>query len=206
MILPEKEAEAFLKKEGFPVVHQMYCTSSSTAIAAAKRIGYPVAMKVVSPTIIHKSDVGGVALNLITDTAVMKHFTRMKRLNGFRGVLIQEYVEADALLLGLKRDSVFGHTVAVGAGGIYTEILKDVSFRACPVTAADAADMLHELKVYPIIAGTRGHTNKVKSVITIILKLSALAATYPQIAELDINPLLLTATDIRIVDARIVLN
>ena len=206
MIVTEKEAEAFLEAMHFPVIKRMYCQSVVECERAAHTIGYPVAMKIVSPSIVHKSDVGGVALDLVNPGIVKKHFLRMKRIRGFKGVMVQEFVSGEFLLLGLKRDATFGHTVAVGSGGIYTEVLQDVSFRVCPITMEDAEDMLEELKIYPMLKGMRGGRDVRKQVAQLLVQLSKLAEHYPMISELDINPLILSKDKLIVADARIVVD
>ena len=204
MIVTEKEAEEFLEKVGFPVTTRAYCTTLTACLKAAHTIGYPVAMKVSSPRIMHKSDVGGVALNLMNPSMVKKAFSHMMKIRHAEGVMVQEYLNGEFLLLGLKKDPTFGHTVAVGAGGIYTEVLKDVSFRICPFTSRDAQEMLEELKIYPIIKGMRGGKDVRQSVKDLILKLGKLAKDYPMITELDINPLIVHHHGVTVADARIV--
>ena len=206
MIVTEKEAETFLEQMGFPVIKRIYCTTARQCEDAARTIGYPVAMKVSSHQIVHKSDVGGVALNIITPAQLKKAFHHMQRIKGFEGVMVQEYVMGEFLLLGLKKDPSFGHTVAVGSGGIYTEILQDVSFRVCPLTKDDAQEMMEELKIFPVIAGVRGGVSREKEVKALILQLSQLATSYPMIEELDINPLILYHRGVTVADARLVLN
>lgn len=204
MIITEKEAEEFLEQMGFPVIRRVLCTSARQAEEAAQKLGYPVALKVVSPTILHKSDVGGVLLDLSNPGAVRKGFLHLRRIKGAEGVMVQEYLNGDFLLLGLKKDPTFGHTVAVGSGGIYTEILQDASFRVCPITARDAEEMMEELKIYPILRGVRGGQDRRKEVRTLLLRLSRLAQQYPMITELDINPLILHRHGVTVADARMV--
>ena len=206
MIITEREAEEFLQRMGFPVIKRVFCKNAEECIKAARKIGYPVAMKIASPTILHKSDVGGVALDLVNPEMVKKNFLRMRRIKGFEGVLIEDYTVGEFLLLGLKRDATFGHTVAVGSGGIYTEVLQDVSFRVCPIGMNEAQDMLEELKIYPILKGMRGGHDVRKKVKETIVKLSNLAKEYPMITELDINPLIMHDKGITVADARIVID
>lgn len=205
MIITEKEAEEFLEHHGFPVLRRVFCTTLSQCTAAAQRIGYPVAMKISSRKILHKSDVGGVVLNIIQPSQLAKTFRHMKKIRGFEGVLVQQYIIGDCLLLGLQKDPSFGHAIALGSGGIYTEMLKDVSFRVCPLAKEDARDMLQEIKMYPVVKGMRGSKNHEREVIALLLKLSALSQHYPMIEELDINPLILHEHGVAIVDARIIL-
>ena len=203
MIVTEKDSEAFLEEHKFPVIKRVFCKNLKECEKAARKIRYPVAMKISSSKISHKSDVGGVILNLGTLGDVKKALGKMKRIKGFEGVLLQKYITGDYLLLGVKKDSVFGHTLAIGAGGIYTEVFKDVSFRVCPINNKDAEEMIKELKVYPIIKGIRGQKNMVGKVKEVLIKLSKLVEKYPMITELDINPLILHGKEVTVVDARI---
>tara|TARA_Y100000310_G_scaffold342637_1_gene446711 strand:+ start:13402 stop:14025 length:624 start_codon:yes stop_codon:yes gene_type:complete len=203
-VMVEREAEDFLEKAGFDVARREFCTTPMEAVKAAKKLKYPIAMKVVSQKILHKSDVGGVALDIKSDSEIKKTFNSMKKLKGFEGVLIQDYTEGAFVLLGLKKDPTFGHVVVVGAGGIYTEMLKDVSFRVCPITNDDAKEMLKELKFYDVLKGVRGEKYNLKKVRDTLVALSRLAKNNPKIKELDINPMILSDSDARIVDARIV--
>lgn len=204
MIITEKEAEAFLETHGFPVSRRFFCSTLNACEKAARRLRYPVAMKVSSSMILHKSDVGGVVLDITGPTGLKRAFQKIRNIKGFEGVMVQEYLMGESLLLGLKKDATFGHAVAVGSGGIYTEVLKDVSFRVCPLTARDAEEMMEELKIYPVIKGMRGGRDWRKNVRDIVLKVSKLAETYPMIHELDINPLMLSEKGAIVVDARMV--
>tara|TARA_Y100000310_G_C20611798_1_gene778377 strand:- start:768 stop:1391 length:624 start_codon:yes stop_codon:yes gene_type:complete len=203
-ILVEKEAEDFLEKEGFPVAERTYCKTSKEAIRASRKIKYPVAMKVVSKKVLHKTEAGGVILDIKGDKEVQKSFNFMKKIKGFEGVLIQDYTIGLFILLGLKKDPTFGPVVTVGTGGIFTEILRDVSFRVCPITKQDADEMIKELKLYKILKGFRGKKYASQKVISTLIKLSKLSQKYPKIKELDINPLIATEKQVSIVDARIV--
>jgi acyl-CoA synthetase (NDP forming) len=206
MIITEKEAEDFLEHNKFPVVRRLYCTSLKECEKAVKKITYPVVMKVASSKILHKSDVGGVVVNITSPSALKNAFAKMKKIKGFEGVMVQQHLSGEYLLLGLKKDPTFGHTIAVGAGGIYTEVLNDVSFRICPLTNHDAQDMLEELQLYPILKGVRGGKDMRKKVKALVLQLSSLASQFPMITELDINPLILHEKGVSIVDARLVID
>lgn len=202
--MTEKEAEDFLESNNFRVAERVICSTSISAIKAARKLKYPVVMKIVSKKILHKSDAGGVALNIISDYGLKKEFLRMKKLKGFEAVMIQRYREGAYILLGLKKDAAFGHVVVVGAGGIYTEIFRDVSFRVCPITRQDAEEMLKEIKYYEVLNGARGIKYNTKPIIDALLKLSSLSVKHKNIEELDINPMILGKNNGTIVDARIV--
>ena len=204
-VLIEKEAEDLLEKEGFPVAKRFTAKNSKDAIVYAKKLGYPVTLKVISRSILHKSDVGGVKLDLRTEEEVKKAFSELSKLNGFEGVLIQRFRDGRFILIGLKEDATFGHAIAFGSGGIYTEVLKDITFRVCPIEDKDAEEMIKETKAYAILKGARGQPsidfNKLKK---LLVKFSRLPLKYPNIKELDVNPLLLTDKFEEIIDARII--
>ena len=204
-VLREEEAEDFLEKENFPISKRKAAKALNEALKIAKKIEYPVALKIQGKNIIHKSDVGGVILDIRNDEELENAFNKIKKIKGFEKVIVQEYKKGKLLLLGLKRDSVFGHIVAVGAGDIYTEFLKDVSLRICPIEEKEAGEMLKELKIYPILEGVRGEKpvnfNLIKK---LIVKASQLPKQYPRIRELDINSLILTDHKVTVADARII--
>jgi acyl-CoA synthetase (NDP forming) len=119
-------------------------------------------------------------------------------------ILVQKYTEGKQIIIGLKKDPTFGHVLAFGLGGIFTEILKDVSFRICPITEQDAELMIQEIKGYSILKGYRNSSANIKSIKQILMKTSELAKKYPKIKELDINPLIVNEKQATIVDARII--
>lgn len=204
-IFAEKEAEAFLEQEGFPVTERYFATTEQQALHAAHRIGFPVCLKVSSQHILHKSDVGGVKIDLRTDQEVLAAFRQLIEIPRCEEVMAQPYRTGHLLLIGIQRDATFGHTLAVGSGGIYTELLKDVSFRVCPLTHHDAKTMVEELKMYPMLQGVRGEQAvSLEKLHHLLLRLSHLALCYPHLRELDINPLILHGDDLHIADARIV--
>ena len=200
----EKEAEDFLESRGFKVAQRKICKNLSETLKAAKKFSYPIVMKVVSKKILHKSDVGGVALDIKSDSEIKEEFKRMSKLKGFEGVMLQHYIEGVYVLLGLKKDPTFGHVVVVGAGGIYTELFKDVSFRVCPITRHDAQEMLKETNFYNVLKGARGKHYVIAPIIETLVKISHLAEKHPEIKELDINPMIIDNSNGKIVDARII--
>ena len=204
-VLAEKEAEELLEQEGFPVSARCITPSIHMGLAFAKKVGFPVALKVVSSSIIHKSEVKGVRLDIRNEEEFRKHFESLMKIRRAEEVMIEPFTQGIPLLLGLKRDATFGHTLVVGWGDIYTEILKDIALRICPVDNKEVLSMFEELKVNALLEGARGK-NPVdkKKLAAMIAKLSRLPEKYPNLRELDINPLLISDKELRIIDARIV--
>lgn len=204
-VLAEKEAEAFLEHEGFAVTERHFVTTEQQAIQAASLLGYPVCLKVSSKEILHKSDVGGVKIDLRTSAEVLEAFRKLIKIPKCQEVVVQHYNTGQLLLVGIQRDPTFGHTIAVGSGGIYTEVLKDVAFRVCPLTHHDAKSMVEELKSYRLLQGVRGEAGvDLEQLHQLLLRLSHLALCYPHLRELDINPVILQKDQLFIADARIV--
>ncbi len=196
-VLIEKEAEEFLERKGFRVAPRMLAKHISELAKIEKKIPFPWAIKISSKKVIHKAKVGGVLLNIKNNAQAEESFKKLSRIWGFEEALIQPMIESpEELILGLKKTPEFGIAVMVGKGGSKVEEEKDVSFRITPIKKTDAESMLNELKI------------KIKNkpeVISNILKLSELAAKNPKIAELDINPLMLSKGKSFVIDARIVL-
>ncbi|MBI2672072.1 acetate--CoA ligase family protein [Candidatus Woesearchaeota archaeon] len=206
-ILTEKEAEDFLEKNGFPVAKRIVTKDLSQAIKAAEKIRYPVVLKIVSKKILHKSDVGGVKLNIKNEEELKKAFDELKKIKYFEGAIVQEYLDGKYIICGLKKDETFGHVLVFGLGGIFTEVIKDVSFRVCPINKKEAEDMIKEIKGYQILKGMRGEKAvNLDSISNVLIKLSNLAQRYKNIHELDINPLIVNEKSSKVIDARIVFN
>lgn len=187
---------------GIPLAKEAVVTDAEEAIKKAIEIGFPVALKVVGP--LHKSDVGGVALNLKDIESVSHEFSRMMKIEGSISVLIQKMVTGTELFAGIKAEGAFGHLLLAGLGGIYIEILKDVSFSLVPVSLAEAQRMIHTLRGYPVIKGIRGQSGvNEDSFLRIICRLSELIEAAPEIVEMDLNPLMGTEKSVVAVDARI---
>ncbi|MBI2865471.1 MAG: acetate--CoA ligase family protein [Chloroflexi bacterium] len=196
--LGDVEARGVLTAYGFKVPTAMLARSAEQAIGFAKQIGYPVVLKVVSPEILHKSDVGGVVVGLQNDEEVGDAYeTILARVRRFMpkavvwGVEVQEMVTSGKeTIIGLVKDPQFGHMLMFGLGGIYVEVLKDVSFRITPLTLSDAREMISQIRSYPLLAGVRGEKPvDIDAIVDALLRLSQLAEDFPQISELDINPL-----------------
>ncbi len=196
--LAEYQAKKVLQAYGIPVTREIMAQTAEEAVSAAASIGYPVAMKIMSPDILHKTDTGGVLLNVATPEEVREGFTRLvenARSNHpearLDGVLVQEMLPPGTeMIIGIGNDPVFGSTVLAGLGGIFVEALEDVALRVVPVSPLDAGEMLAELKGRKILEGLRGQPPaSIEAVIDVILRVSRLAEDFPSIAELDINPL-----------------
>lgn len=204
-VLNEYEAENFLEKNRFEIAKRALAKTPEQAVSFSKKLGFPVALKIVGKDILHKSDVGGVFTDLQNESQVKEAFQKIKKIKNFQACLVQKFIPGKYILLGLKKDPSFSHVLVVGLGGIFTEIIKDTSFRVCPINRQEALKMLEDLKSYKLLTGIRGQKQvNINKVIDTIQKVSALSQKYPNIKELDINPLVVNESDAVIVDARIV--
>jgi len=197
--LTEYDAKRLLARWGMSVTREILCSSLEDVLSAASEIGYPVALKLMSPDIIHKTEVGAVALRLKDEEELRNAFGRLlerslKAIPGarIRGLLVQEMVTGGVeCMIGVKRDPVFGPFVAVGLGGIYVEILKDLSLRHAPVDVEEARRMIASLRGFPLLSGARGSTPKDTDALAgMVSRVSLMALTEESLAELDINPVL----------------
>ena len=187
---------------GIPMVPEKVSDDKQQLIDFANKIGYPVVAKVVGP--IHKSDVGGVALNIRSEKHLALEFERMMEIEGAHAVMVQKMLRGTELFIGAKYEEKFGHVVLCGMGGIFVEVLKDVSSGLAPLSYPEASSMIHSLRAYKIIKGTRGQKGvNEKKYTEIIVRLSTLLRFATEIKELDINPLLADGDDVVAVDARI---
>ena len=187
---------------GIPMVPEMVSADKQQLIDFAAKIGYPVVAKVVGP--LHKSDVGGVALNIRSDKHLALEFDRMMEIEGAHAVMVQKMLRGTELFVGAKYETRFGHVVLCGMGGIFVEVLKDVSSGLAPLSYQEAESMIRSLRAYKIIKGTRGQRGiNEKKYTEIIVRLSTLLRFATEIKELDINPLLADGDDIVAVDARV---
>jgi acyl-CoA synthetase (NDP forming) len=204
-IFVEKEAEDFLEKNKFPVAKRVFIKKENEIEGAIKKLGYPLSMKVVGQNILHKTDVGGVKLDIRTLNEAKKNFKILKKIKGNSGVLIQKFIEGKYVLVGLKKTSEFGHVLVFGLGGVFTEIISDVSFRVCPVNEKDVSEMIEEIKGKQILYGVRGGKRvNLKAIKQLLLKTCRLSSKYPNLKELDINPAVVNEKEAIIVDARAV--
>lgn len=198
---PEKVQELF-DAAGIPRAGEAVVTTKEDAIIAASDLGLPVVMKVVGP--VHKSDVGGVVLNVKDFDHVVDEFNRIIQIKDTTAILIQPMLSGHSVYIGAKKEPKFGHMVLCGLGGIYIEVLKDVQSSLAPVSTEEAADMITWLKSYKIIQGVRGQEGLNEELFAeIITRVSALCLAAPEIAEMDINPLMGNMKMLKAVDARI---
>jgi len=191
-----------LKAAGIETVPESVVTSAAGAVNAATEMGYPVVMKVVGP--VHKSDIGGVALNIGSADEVQAEYSRMIKLPEVTAVMVQKMISGTELFCGAKQEGRFGHLVMAGMGGIFIEVFRDVATALVPVSEKEATAMIRSLKSYKIIKGTRGSAGvNEEAFARVITSLSQLLDAAPEISEMDINPLLGTPECIVAVDARI---
>jgi acyl-CoA synthetase (NDP forming) len=215
VLLTEIESKELLKNVGIRVVDTRLATSKEESISIAEQLGFPVVLKVASAEIIHKTDAGGVKLDLNTPeqvgkayddivTAVKQKFPRAD----IRGVSVQEMSPPGIeVIIGMSRDPQFGPVLMFGLGGILVEILRDVSFRIVPLTQKDAREIIREIKGYPLLAGYRGKpAADVSKIEDMLLKISAFMENAHEIQELDLNPVFAYGDDVIAVDARVILN
>ena len=202
--VPPQTVRDILSCAGIPLVPEMVSTSKEELTAFANEVGYPVVAKVVGP--VHKSDVGGVALNIRTEKHLALEFDRMMQIPDATGVMVQKMLKGTELFIGAKYEERFGHVVLCGLGGIFVEVLKDVSSGLAPLTYGEAYSMIHSLRGYKIIKGTRGQQGiNEQKYAEIIVRLSTLLRFATEIKEIDINPLLADENNVVAVDARILI-
>ena len=200
-IVPEK-VNALLSAAGIPTVPEFVSDNKDEIVAFAQRVGYPVVVKVVGP--VHKSDVGGVTLNIHSQQVLLAEFDRMMQIPDATAVMVQKMIKGTELFIGAKYEPRFGHVVLCGLGGIFVEVLKDVSSGLAPLSYEEAYSMIRSLRGYKILKGMRGQRGiNERKYADIIVRLSTLLRFATEIKEMDINPLLACGDDIIAVDARI---
>lgn len=210
-VLSELDAKEILREWGLPVPACKVAGSAKEAAATANDMGYPVVLKVHSPAITHKSDVGGVKLDLADALAVEKAYGEIagscsKIDPGFK-VLVQPMLKPGIeVILGVSRDAQFGPVILFGLGGIYTELFKDVAFRLIPVEAEEARRMVDSIQSVPLLKGFRGKPGGDMDLLTdMIVKVSSLVAAHPEVAEMDLNPVMVYPQGAAVADARMVI-
>ena len=212
--LLEEEGQEILRAYGFPLPQSSLAKNENEAVKIAKKIGHPVVMKIASPQIIHKSDAGGVKVNLTNDNEVkvafkeiVKNAKKYNKKAEIKGVLIVEMVKGGKeMIIGSKLEPGFGPVIMLGMGGIYVEVLKDVTFRLAPVTDREANDMISSIKTKKILEGVRGEKpSDIKKLSECIQRLSQLVTDFKEIKELDMNPVLVMekGKGCKILDVRI---
>ncbi len=213
-VLTEIEAKELLGQAGIGVIDTRLATSREEAISISKQLGFPIVLKIASPDVTHKSDVGGVKLGLRTSKQVAKAYddillaVRQKYPQAaIHGVSVQKMARPGVeVIIGMSKDAQFGPVLMFGLGGILVEILKDVSFRIVPLARRDAREMIREIKSYPLLEGYRGQEPVAVSYLEeLLLKVSQMVEENPEIRELDINPILAYSDGAVAVDARVIL-
>lgn len=213
-ILTEVESKTFLKQAGVPVVETRLATTPAEAVMISQKMGFPVVLKIASPDIVHKSDSGGVKLSLKNVSEVRKAYRDImdsahKKFPSvlIHGVSVQKMAKPGTeVIIGTSQDPQFGPVIMFGLGGIFVEVLKDVSFRMIPLNRQDALEMMEEIKGYPLLKGYRGKEPADLDTLTeMILKVSRVIENNPEIKELELNPIMAYQKGALAVDARIIL-
>ena len=201
-ILDESQAKNLLKKNGIPTTKFVVVNEYDELNDI--NLNYPLVMKVCSKKIMHKTDVGGVILNITNEQQLKKNFLFLKEKFGEK-ILIEEMEEKGIeIIIGTTKDEFFDKVIMVGIGGIFTEIYKDVSFRKIPITRKDAEEMLKELKAYKIFEGFRGFKIDKEAVINLILKVAEIVEKN-KILQMDLNPVFVYEKGLKVIDAKVIL-
>jgi acetyl-CoA synthetase (ADP-forming) len=212
--LLETEAKTICMDYAIPVTKFRLAKNQREAVEFAEELGFPVVLKIVSPDIIHKSDAGGVMVNLKSKFEVQEAYGKIlenakkyKATAKIAGVLVQEMApQSTEVIVGAIKDPQFGQALMFGLGGVFVELLKDVTFRVAPITREDAQEMVTGVKAYPLLKGYRNAPPAdIDAIINILLNTSRLVMDNPQIKELDLNPIMAYEKGAKTVDARIIL-
>ena len=213
-LLMEIEAKDMLRQAGVSVVDTRLATSREAAMATSRELHFPVVLKIASPDVVHKTDAGGVKLNLRTTAQVGKAYDEIMQSVKTKcpqaridGVSVQQMARPGVeVIIGMSKDPQFGPVIMFGLGGVWVEILKDVAFRIVPLERRDAREMIHEIKGLPLLQGYRGQeAADLTNLEDLILKVSAFVEQHPEIKELDLNPVFAYKDGAVAVDARVVL-
>lgn len=212
--LLEHESKTIMQTYKIPVTNFVVAETEDEAVKAAEKIGYPIVLKILSPDVIHKSDVGGVLININNPDevrngyqAILTNVQKHKAKARIKGIFVEEFAPKGVeVIIGALKDPQFGPALMFGLGGIFVEVLKDVSFRVAPITKFDAKEMIQEIKGYPILTGIRGQdASDISALESILLQVSKLVMDYPAINQLDLNPVFSYPKGAKCVDARIIL-
>ncbi len=200
--LPPDINKNILEYVGLPLVPEYYYADKKSIDKDVHNFQYPVVMKVIGP--VHKSDVGGVVLNIQNGEEVLSNYDKLMQITDATGVLVQPMVSGTELFIGLKKEDDFGHIIFFGLGGIFVEVLKDISYKLLPINNYEAHELIKSIKSYPLIQGIRGKKGIDQDRLAdILMKVSKLSQILPEITEMDINPLIATENSIFSVDMRI---
>lgn len=207
------ESQKFCEGHGIRFAPSMFAKDLNGALYATRRLGFPVVMKIVSRDIIHKTDVEGVRVWIDDDYELEDAYEKMMKSAKkahpkakIEGVQIQRQESGYEVIVGGKRDKQFGPVIMFGLGGIFVEVLGDVSMRVCPITKGDALEMIHEIKGYPALTGLRGKKPaNIEAIVGVLLKVSNMLVKEENIIELDLNPMFATPKEVIGADARVIL-
>jgi acetyltransferase len=210
----EPEAKEMLRTYGVSVTREVLCGTADDAVIAASKIGYPVVMKLVSPQIIHKTEFKAVRLNVTSEFEVRSSFSQMtsaakERIANLKltGVLISETAIGQEMIVGSMKDPQFGQMIMFGLGGINVEVFRDVSYRLAPIEEIDAMEMISELKGKKLLEGFRGHDGvNIGELVKTLISVAHLLADFPEIEEMDLNPLFGDKSGVKVADARMMIH
>jgi len=213
-VLTEFESKELFKQAGIPVIETRLVKTRKETISVSKELGFPVVLKIASPDIVHKSDSGGVKLDIANATQAGKAYAEIKssikhKYPGaiIHGLTVQKMARPGIeVIVGMSKDPQFGPVIMFGLGGILVELLKDVSFRIVPITREDAAEMIREIKGYPLLEGYRGQEPaNITALEDLIVRVSQFVEQTPEIKELDLNPIFAYKDKVIALDARVIL-
>jgi len=210
----EHEAKNLCAIYGIPVTRFIVAETEEGAVEAAREIGFPIVLKIVSPQVLHKSDAGGVIVNIRDEEGIRAGYNEiLESVKAkvpdavIKGIFVQEMApDSTEVIVGSTKDSTFGPVIMFGLGGIFVEILKDVSFRLVPIDRTDAEEMIREIRSYKILEGARGMPKADQdAIVEVLLKTSEMLMDCPEIKELDMNPVLVYEKGAKAIDARVIL-
>jgi acyl-CoA synthetase (NDP forming) len=203
--LSANQVAEVLSLSGFRLPRQTEVTSVEELERAGREIGYPLTMKVLGP--LHKSELGGVRLGIANRDAARSSWDDLMAIKGATGVVMQQMVEGNEVILGASREEDLGHLVMFGFGGIYTEVLKDVRFALAPLAREECREMVRSIRAYPILEGVRGQNGMSVDLLTdYIERLGRLVVDFPAIREIDLNPVKGAGEELYVVDGRIIID
>ena len=209
-VLTEFESKNLLKEIGIPIPEQELAITKEETIAVAKKIGFPVVLKLMAEDIVHKSDTGAVKLNINNEVEIVTAYDELMKIpsQSEKSISVQKMADEPIteLIIGMTTDAQFGPALMFGIGGILVELLEDVSFRIAPITEYDAREQIHEIKGFPILDGYRGKPKAdLDAIVNTLLKISDLVIKHEEINEMDLNPVFIYESGLVCVDARIIL-
>ena len=204
-VMDLEESMKLLRKYKIPLAKSRFAGSEREVSQAATAVGFPLVMKLVSSKITHKTDAGGIILNIQNLQEAKNAYKKLGKLRGFKGAMLQEMVKGREIIIGGKRDIQFGPTVLFGLGGVFVEVMKDFSLRICPISLKDADEMIREIKGYKLLQSFRGEKAVNFPELKKTLHKANKLMMHENVKELDINPLIANEKRVVAVDARVVI-